>query len=441
MKKALILLLSIGAVLGVAWASTIVYNGYLANEHVGYAKTFALDLKTDGEGGAVVDTLAATADVSSSTIPSVTFNNGRVSTGSFTVASLTDITGATATDYITVVSTTGLRNSYITINGKQLRNGYEWNTGATTAATASNIASVLTLVSGIDASAGANVVYATATAKGTASNAFTLTSSTPAALTVNAATFAGGKDNAVISVNGVALTQGVSWNVAGTAGDTAEAITVAINANASLSPLVTATRGTATVTITSKAVGVNAFALASNFSGITKTGTAMTGGAVSAYTINTPTITANHTMSTGTPVVYTTGSAVGIGGLTYGATYYAIAPNTSTFQLSATSTGAVAGTYITLTSSSTAGPHNFTVAPVATSGTWGLKWQVSNDNSTWADMPLVSVSSISFPSPYTPSTTAWNLSNVNHRYIRLLTVKGTNGSINLKVAVTGRREE
>jgi hypothetical protein len=436
MKKKILLFMAGGLFLaGIAWASTIVYSGYLANENVAYGKTYTLDLKTAGRNRRSIDTVAATAVISSSTIPAVTFTDGGLSTGSFTVSSLTDIAGTKATDYITVVSTSGLKNSYVTINGKKLRNGYEWKTKATTALTATDIARILDYVAGVDASAASNVVHTTAAVAGTAANAYTLTSSTPAALTVNAATYAGGASPAAITIGGITLTNGVDWTAVATTSGTAQAIVTAINANASLSPVITAARSGSNVVLTSDAVGVNALALASNFAGITASGAAMTGGSASAYTINTPSITkTSHGLTTGFPVLYTEGT-LALSPLTTGTTYYAIRTGVNTFQLAATSTGAVAGSYITLTSSSTVGPHTYTLTPTATAGTWGIKWQTSDDASTWTNM---SVSSVTFPSPYTQSMTSWDLGTIGHRYLRLDVDEGTEGGIDLQVSVTGR---
>ena len=189
--------------------------------------------------------------------------------------------------------------------------------------------------------------------------------------------------------------------------------------------------------LTAKSVGVNAFTTTSNFTGITAAGAAMTGGQASAYTLNSPTIySLAHGLTTSVPVLYST-SGFALGGLTNQTTYYAIAVDANDFQLAATSTGAVAGAYITLTSSSTVGPHTFTVTPTATTGSWGAYWMTSDDDTDWTEMP-VTVSSITFTTPFTTSTTTWDLGTLNHRYLRFHVVAGSGGSIKTQVSVTGR---
>jgi hypothetical protein len=434
MKNKLILFLSLALSFGIAWASTIVYTGYLANESVGYAKAYSLDLKTAGRARRSIDTVTATAVVSKPVMSAVTWTDGGLSTGSFTVSSVSNIGGVQGTSSITVVSTSSLKNQYIEVNGKRLRNGYEWKTKATTALTATDIARILDYVTGVDASAASNVVYATATSVGTAYNSYTFTSSS-SNMTVSSATFVGGTNAAAITIGGISFTNGVEWTAVATATGTAQAIVTAINANATLSPIITATRSTADVVLTADAVGVNALTLSSNFAGITASGSAMTGGSASAYTINTPTIAkATHGMTTGMEVLYST-SGFALGGLTNQTTYYAIATDANNFQLASSTTNAVAGTYITLTSSSTAGPHTFTVTPTDTAGTWGSKWQTSDDNVSWSNM---SVSSVTFATPYATSTTTWDLGAIGHRYLRFLVDRGDNGAINVQLSVTGR---
>ena len=172
------------AVVGLAtalWASTIVYSGYLANETIGYAKNYDLDLKTAGQNGRSIDTVAATAVISSGMLPAVSWSDGRLSTGSFTVSSLTNIGGAAASDTITVSSSgSNLNNYYIIVNGKRLRHGYDWGSPngtalTTTALAAADIARVCNKLTLVSASTTApTVVTLTARTKGTAGNALTL---------------------------------------------------------------------------------------------------------------------------------------------------------------------------------------------------------------------------------------------------------------------------
>jgi hypothetical protein len=437
-KKILFLLFGVIALPLVLWASTIVYSGYLANETTGYAKNSDLDLKFDGQNGRAIDSVAATAVISSGTLAAASWNDGRLSTGSFTVSSLTNIGGEAASDTITVSSSgANLKNYYLIVNGKRLRHGYDWGSPngtslTTTALAAADIATVcnkLTLVSA--STTAATVVTLTARTKGTAGNALTLVKY-GSGLAVGGAKFTGGLDPAVIIINGVSIptisTDTVAHEVA--------YLVAQINANATLSPLITASDASPLVNLTAKTVGVNAYTTTSNFSGITAASAAMSGGEASAYTLNSPTIhSLAHGLTTSVPVLYT--STFTLGGLTTGTTYYTIALDANNFQLATTSTDAAAGNYITLTSSSTAGPHTFTVTPTATTGSWGAYWMTSDDDTDWTEMP-VTVSSITFATPFTTSTTTWDLGTINHRYLRFHVAAGSGGSIKAQVAVTGR---
>jgi hypothetical protein len=431
MKKLILFIAGIVGLAGIAWASSIVYSDYLANEIVAYGKTYTLDLKTAGQNRASIDTVAATAVLSSGTLSAVSWADGGVSIGTFTVSSLTSIDGAYATNTITVSSTSTLKNAWFKLNGRRFRNGYDWKTKATTALTAADIAAKLNHLYEVSAATSApTVVTLTARVKGTAANDYTLTKY-GSGLAVGAATFSGGLATTVLTINGTAVPV-VSTD---TAAHCATMIAASINAEPDLMNLVTATPSSTLVILESNAVGVNAYTLVSNFSGITRSGAAMTGGTASAYTIDTPTISVDdHGLTTGTPVLYST-AGFALGGLTNQTTYYAIAVDTNSFQLAETSTGAVAGDYITLTSSSTVGPHTFTVTPTATAGTWGLKWQVSDDSTNWYNM---AVTSVTFATPYTQSVTSWNLGEVGHRYLRLDVDEGTGGAVDVQVSVTGR---
>ena len=439
-NKILFCLIGVLALPLVLWASTIVYSvgtqGYLANETIGYAKNYDLDLKTAGQNGRSIDTVAATAVISSGTLSAVSWSDGRLSTGSFTVSSLTNIGGAAASDTITVSSSgSNLNNYYILVNGKRLRHGYDWGSPngtalTTTALAAADIARVCNKLTLVSASTTApTVVTLTAKTNGTAGNALTLVKY-GSGLAVGGALFTGGLDPAVITIDGVAIPC-ISTD---TAAHEVAYLVAQINANATLSPLLTASAASPKVNLTAKSVGVNAFTTTSNFTGITAASAAMTGGQASAYTLNSPTIySLAHGLTTSVPVLYT--STFTLSGLTTGTTYYAIAVDANDFQLAATSTGAVAGAYITLTSSSTAGPHTFTVTPTATTGSWGAYWMTSDDDTDWE---TVAVSSITFTTPFTTSTNVYDLGTLDHRYLRFHVVAGSGGSIKVQVAVTGR---
>lgn len=330
----------------------------------------------------------------------------------------------------------GLTNAVLTVNGIQYRNGYLWSSLDTngidnSSMTATSLASLLNTISGLSAQAISSVVYTTATTGGTAGNSYTLASN-DADMVVNSANYVGGRDTTTITINGVTLTNGTDWATGASAAATSKNISDAIMANSSLNTIIRSTwNASAVVTSTSLAIGtgVNYSLATNNATAITLSGSAMTGGASPSWTVNTPTITiASHGYSLGLGVLYSTG-AVAISGLTNQTTYYVTPVDTNSIKLSSSKANAVAGTYITLASSSTTGTHTYTLTPVGISGTPTFKWQASNDNSNWVDL---AVSSVTFSSPYTATSNFWDFGYVPSVYLRLNYVSPTTGCINLR---------
>lgn len=446
MKKTSLVAVAGGLLLAVALVrAAVVYNAYLVNQPaLAYSKNFVLDLKTGGQNGRSIRSVAATAAYSVGTPSPTTFTDGSVATATFTVTSTSTLTGVQATAQITVDSTATLKNAVLFVNGVRLRSFYEWKVGASTGATATNIATVINRLAGLDASAAGNVVYATATTAGTAGNAFTLTKQAASGLTLSGATFSGGVDNAYVEIAGQRLTRGTDWAVGASTVATAGNIATAIRANSTLNALITvSTSASAVATLTMRAVGTAGnVALNTSPVAITRSGDALTSGTDSAWTINTAVIhKVNHGLYDAVAVLYTTGT-VAIGGLTNATTYYASRIDADNFRLATSTSNAVAGTGIVLTSSSTAGPHTYTLTPLTIAGTYGFKWQTSDDNVTWTDATIsgVAASSVTFATPYTSGTASWDFGVVGHRYLRVNESAGTAGAMNLQIAVTGNSD-
>lgn len=437
MKKIMWCAAGVLALAAAAWASAVVFSGFIVNQPaLAYNSTYALDLKTAGRNGRSIDTLAAQAVYSSTTFSNATFTDGGLSVNHLTVSDNTGLVAVAATDQITVASTSSLKNAIVIVKGKQLRQGYDWFVGTGTATTAVSLASVINKITGIQASAAGGVVYATATVAGTAANAYAVTKISASNLTIAHATFTGGVDNAYVTLNGVTLTQGTDWTRASTSSGTAKAISNAIMATSALSTIFHSTWTSAVVYATSTAVGTNAYACVGFPSAnLVWAAAVFTSGSDAAWTLNSATIhKVGHGLYTAVPVLYSTGT-LAISGLTNQTTYYAYRIDADNFKLATSTTNAVAGTGIVLASTSTAGPHTYTLAPLAITGTFSFKWQASDDGTNWTDM---SVSSVTFPSPYTAGSTLWDFGAVGHRYVRVNVAAGTTGAMNLQVSGTGR---
>jgi len=332
------------------------------------------------------------------------------------------------------------QNQYLTVNGTVYKNGYYWNipnTGITTSTgTAISIAALLNNLSGIRASAAGSVVYATATVAGTAANSFTIVSSTPSAMTVATPTFTGGADRATITINGTAV------NVSTGATTTLTAAAIAAAINTSLSSIVVATNTANVVFTTSTAVGT-----LSNYTLVSSTPSALAvshptyvGGANSAITINSPNIfIPTHGYATGQPLLLS--GATLPAPLVTGTTYYGISVDANDIELATTSARALAGQYFVLTSSSVTGPHTITLSPLSLTGSLGLQWAVSNDCVNYVNFTTtslgISVSSLTFATPYTAGSTTWDLGPVNYQCLEAIVTGPTTGGISLAVKING----
>jgi hypothetical protein len=416
------------------------YSGSLVNEAgLAYSNTYLLDMNQYG-----ASQLSAQSFYSSDTIASPTVTDGHESSGTITVASYSSLSAAAATIQITVTTNSFAALPTLTFWNCSLTMGKDYSRGATRNATASNLATAITACnSSIAAAATANVVYATATA-GSYANSYAFTSDN-SSVTVSAATMSGGRDNAVLTINGTALTQGTNFSAVTSSAATAANLATAIAANTTLAATlsVSSNSGAAygVIVLTSKFNGT-----AYNYAITSSTPTALTvkdganllGGADSGFALNSKKIVASASgMTLGIPFLYAIGSNPAIGGLTTGTTYYAVPAGGTSLFFAKYSTSAVAGLssdYATVTSTNSGTTaHTYTLAPLAISGTPSFKWQVSNDNSNWDDLAVSSVTVSSYSIP--PAVTSWSFGTLGYRYIRQNVVGPTTGGLYLNTTV------
>lgn len=399
--------------------------------------------------------------------------------------------GATASTSVVVNSTSGLTAAKITLSGTgvvNLLNGTNWtavNTTTGTAAALSTACNLFTSVTGIICSNASNssTVFATATVRGISGNSYFITSSTPSAIssatflggtadtfgstvfstatvagsagnsftlassnagmTVAKPTFTNGQDAATFTLNGIALTAGVNFSTGSTTTD-ATNLATALNA---LSPKIVSAQGIgAVVTATSTVTGtVTNYTMSTNqTSNLTLSGATMTGGTTAADTLNSATINLPaHGFTTALPVLYTTGT-VAIGNLAWGTTYFVVVVDSNNVQLSSTSTQAVLGVGLVISSTNTqTSAHTYTLAPLAfTQGTAAGKWQVSNDGLSFADFSTtaanVSVSTQTFTPVFPSTTTVQDFGLVDYGYMRYQFTPPTQGGIALKVILNAK---
>lgn len=328
-----------------------------------------------------------------------------------------------------------------TLNGFKLKNGIDWSTGLSSTNTATSIVTAASSISGFTASASSNVVTISCTSSGTVCNSYTLTSSSAAALLAGAGTFSGGVNPVRMAINGTVLTEGVDFNAITSSAVAAVNLSNAINANSTLAPLITASTGPiGVVTLTSDSVGAGTkYSLwSSNYNGLRPFATAMYGGSSGAVvtTANELHLPA-HGFTRALPVLYTKTAGTSPGTLVAGTTYFVVPVDANNIQLAASSANAVAGSPVVgISTQAAAGAGSFKLTPLAYTGTAGFFWEASNDGSNYNP---VSVSSVTYSSPSsTPTSTLWDLGDINFKWLRLNATAPTTGALNLVVTVNGR---
>lgn len=262
-----------------------------------------------------------------------------------------------------------------------------------------------------------------------------------------------GIPGAAVCINATCLFSGVDWNwdTAGKSTATATSIMNAINGNSTLSAIVVSTTGlnSSIVYTTSTVNGTDtnyamfsstqaALTLSAPVTTSNGTGTsAMTGGTNAGWSLNGTAITiANHSFSNGLGVLLSTAAGGAMLPLVNQTTYYASVIDANTISLSTTQARAIAGQYVTFTSSSAqVTAHTFTLAPLAYTGTASSKWQLSNDGTNWVD----SATGVqTFTAVYPSTSTYVDFGTINAEYMRLNVTGPTTGGLNLKVSANGK---
>jgi hypothetical protein len=269
---------------------------------------------------------------------------------------------------------------------------------------------------------------------------------TPTAL---ASTLTGGQDNAAITINGARIVANRDYFPKTSNAVTAAALAAGINASI---PSIVAAQATGAVVIaTSASVGAaTTYAVySSTQAGLTVDGTvvldsasgatgALRGGSDSAYAYNSGTINIpNHRLATAYPVWLSTTSGFGITGLTGNVTYYTIVSDVNNIKLAASSANALAGSFITLLSTSVTGPHTFGLNAQTystTASTPTFIWSASNDGSNFTQIP--GVSSVTWSTPAAGSQ-LWEFAPATYRYYRLSITKPGTGGMNISVTTNG----
>jgi hypothetical protein len=397
------------------------------------------------------DRLSVQVNYSTAAHPAVTVIEGVKSRASITVgddfALLADAT-AYSTIKVSSNSAGAIGGAVITINGYALTEGKLWNRQDTSTGTAKSLETAINLYTALISTASyggtsSDTVRSSARAYGAFGNSYTITSSTPAALVLSGATFINGRDRGYISINGTTLYAGLDFAVGASTAATALNIAAAINANTTLAAIVISTANAAiyknagVVWATATVSGVNAYALSSSTAPLlTPSGSIFGSGTAGNITSASDLITKANTYSLGTGVWI---GATAPTGLTADTTYFVIpVVNTVSFKLSDTSTGAVAGVVLDIsTTTAVAGGGSYTLT--ASSPTVGSTFllQQSNDRINWITAPSTTTVTVSDVQPVT--TLLYDAGALNYRYLRFNFTKPTRGSIYLDIWTKGNK--
>lgn len=439
------------------------YNGYIVNNFsISQSTSITLDLS-------VYDSSKVSAQViyasSTPTGFSAQFLDGSQSTGNITVISYTSLSSASATNKLTVLSTASLGGTVLALPGYSFTAGTDWFSTFTASGTANNIANILKTVSYLSVSSAGAVVFTTAT-YGSIYNNYILSSSNSNIL-VASSTFVGGHDNAVITINGTALTQGRQWTASGSNATTAVSIAAAISSSAvsgSFAGVLISTvpsGNTTTVFATSTLNGSQYnYTLTSSTPGaLSVSGPTFLGGTNAAFALggHVFTSTAANFFTAGTPVLWAIGSNPAIGGLTTGTTYFVAPISATQFELAYTSTWAISGynagsvstsNFVIVTGTNTQVVANvYTLSTLGFSGTPSFAWQGSNDNINWSTLYVVALpagnivtASAALTSSTPPTNYNYDFGFYNYRYLRFNIVKPTAGGMFLQSIVNIKQD-
>lgn len=386
--------------------------------------------------------LSFQVDYASQVPTSISVAGGSLSSVTFRVADYAGLHGQASSATVTLVAGHNAANivgSNITINGHAFAIDASVYSTVYATLTAYNLGLAIDAYPGFSATTSSNVITVTADAIGTAANSWTITSST-AAFTISP--FSTGQNYGYLFINGTTLTEGTDWTAATSSDTTAASIATAINGNAALAALVLASTSTALtkgyVQVVANNTGLNAYPLSvSNAAKLVPNFYTFNGGVATAINIAADTFTkAAHGLTTGMGVLFSTGNAKTVTGLTNQTTYYAIPIDANTFKLASTAANALAGTAIDITATQDGATH--TLAPIAfTKGSAGFEWRGSNDGVTFYSLPLsVSVGSVTYASP---SGQLFTFTDYAYRYLQMNYTGPTWGGININAVVSGRK--
>lgn len=458
MKKLIIgVALLLGAVPFLS-ANDLNYAGSLVNTVVCSTQNFDLDLNLKKIDEATIQVIYSTASPST-----VTFGDGAVSTGNITVASLVGLTTTYAVNNTTVIDNTRLSTQTLTINGYPL--SLANLVGASGPASAILICNALNSLWGnvfqsTVSPAGGAVIVSTAVLVGTVGNNYSIVSSSTPIIT-SSGSFSGGANSAILMIAGYNLVANLDYPVGATTGATATNIGAVISARFGHIATATVSGSVVYASATMVGAGTNFSLYSSTPTGLVLSGASMTGGtdpdifgasqsivgpynAIENGTYYTPKtngliLKAPTQWGTALPVLLTKTAGTYPLPLVDKTTYYATNITATGFQLATTSTGAIAGSAIVFTTTTTAwGAGAFVLTPAPVAGTFTLTPQKSNDGVNFFSIQLSTngpAAGLSWTT--TGSSVIYDFVNMTYKWLRFVYGNGSFGGANLNILING----
>lgn len=382
--------------------------------------------------------LSAQVDYSKVRPSTAVVNDGAFSSTTLTVADFFHFHGSQSSATITLVSghNVALSNESINIKGRSFVGFFD---AVYATNTARNLAVTIDNHDEYTASASSNVITVLARSTGSAANAWTITSSSPTALSLSGPTFGNGRDPGYLFIQGTQLTDGVDFTAQTSSHVTANAIAVAINANSSLSSIirVSSSANTGILTLIAQESGVNAYNLSVSSVGyLTPSAFVFAAGSATAFSVsNDQVFKTNHGFSNGLRVLFEKSAGTDPTGLTAGTTYFALLVDADHFKVALASSSSGVGTAVDITALTGSGQFSF--LPLAFSaGSAGFEWKGSNDGITYYPLLSTAISSVTYAAD---GGGLWSFPDYSYRFLRLAFTSPAAGGINLNMTVNGRR--
>ncbi len=367
--------------------------------------------------------------------------DGNFSSTTLTVVSYTGLAGTRSSATLTLLTgknrAVDLDGLIIRINGRRYTEGVDWTRSPDSSTiTMKSLQTAIDAYEEYQAIVSSNIVTVIANSSGVYSNDWTITSSSVGAIVTGAATFDNGQEPGYVTINGTTLTEGTDFDAITSTCTTSDKIAVAINANATLTALVSVSSSPTgcTLLVQSKLTGINAYPVSVSGTALTTRYSSFFGGAASEVSLANDTLTETaHGLSLGLAVLYSTSASKVITGLNSQTTYYIIPVDANSFQVAASSTLAVAGTEIDLTAVSGGGTYVFTPLAFASGPLDGFKYQGSNDGTTFYDLSVTS-------GPYqSDSGLLSSFTDYAYKYLRFKYTQPNRGGINLNAILNYRK--